>query len=76
MAYFAGATKIILITSENRELSSVDEFRFCKSKNVSNYEKKLDNQIHNDQKTFHATVIFVVFKNNYRKRSYKKEHFI
>lgn len=40
MAYFAGATKIILITSENRELFSVDEFRFCKSKNVSNYEEK------------------------------------
>lgn len=40
VAYFAGATKIILITSENRELFSVDEFRFCKSKNVSNYEEK------------------------------------
>ena len=45
------------------------DFVSVKSRNESDYEEKAG-QIHNDLQTFHAIVIFVVFKKNYGKRSY------
>ena len=64
IGYVVGAIKIILfkwITTENRECLSVDRFRVCKRKSVSDDEKKLERQIHNNFQMSHTIAIFADF---------------